>query len=98
MISVGMTNKGDTLAWGSSMGPSVAGLIKPEITAPGEDVRSAWIGDDKSYATESGTSMAAPHVSGVVALLLSVKPSLKYADIKKILLSTTDTASLQPSG
>jgi subtilisin family serine protease len=42
--------------------------------------------------------MATPHVSGVVALLLSAKSSLKYDDIKNLLTGTVDTATLKSSG
>src|SRR5690606_28470125 len=57
----------------SSRGP-VDGLLKPDITAPGEEILSSVPGG--GYATLDGTSMAAPHISGVVALMISAQPSL----------------------
>uniref|UniRef100_K3X3W6 subtilisin n=1 Tax=Globisporangium ultimum (strain ATCC 200006 / CBS 805.95 / DAOM BR144) TaxID=431595 RepID=K3X3W6_GLOUD len=95
VISVGATDINDGLASFSSKGPSVTGLLKPEVSAPGDEVRSAWGTGDAVYNTISGTSMATPHVSGVVALLLNANPSLKFADIKRILTTTVDTATLK---
>ena len=53
---------------------SPLGLIKPNITAPGVGIRSAL--RDGSYGSLSGTSMAGPHVAGLVALLISANPKL----------------------
>lgn len=97
-ITVGATDSTDTLADFSSRGPSLAGLLKPDISAPGVRVYSAsWV-DDVSYRYESGTSMAAPHVSGAIALLLSAKPALTYAQVKSLLYATTDRSSLGATG
>jgi subtilisin family serine protease len=68
----------------SSIGPKQcpgAGsmAIHPEVVAPGQNVRSAW-GQD-GYNTISGTSMAAPHVSGVALLLKEAFPYLSGEDI-----------------
>jgi subtilisin family serine protease len=67
------------LASFSSRGPSLyytPGLRKPDLSAPGVNVRSAWRTSDTAYAFASGTSMATPHVAGVVALLWSARPEL----------------------
>ena len=66
-FSVGNTNRDDMVSAGSLRGPSPYGEIKPDVSAPGSGIRSAFPGD--SFATASGTSMAAPHVAGLVALL-----------------------------
>ncbi|MEM7657529.1 MAG: S8 family serine peptidase [Bacteroidota bacterium] len=78
----------------SSRGPSACGgagslLIKPEVSAPGTSVRSSITGN--GYALFSGTSMAAPHVSGAVLLLKEAFPYLSGTDIKLALyFSATD--------
>ena len=76
-FSVGAIDQNGDLALFSSRGPvSVdgSGRLKPDITAPGVDVLSAFPGG--TYASQSGTSMAGPHVAGVVALLWSANPDL----------------------
>jgi bacillopeptidase F len=59
-------------------------LQKPDLSAPGKDVRSAIPGN--KYAKYSGTSMAAPHVAGVAALLIQRFPSLNPRQLRGILV------------
>lgn len=75
----------------SSRGPSVCGgtgslLIKPEVSAPGVNVRSS--GSATGYTSLSGTSMAAPHVAGAVALLKQFAPNLTGRQILEALYNT----------
>jgi subtilisin family serine protease len=51
--------------------------MKPNIAAPGSSVRSSYYLTDQSYTTMGGTSMAGPHVAGLVALIISADPGLR---------------------
>jgi subtilisin family serine protease len=64
-VCVGATDKNDRKSSFSNYGNCV------EIHAPGTDITSAWINNDSASRTISGTSMASPHVAGVMALYLS---------------------------
>lgn len=76
-FAAGATASGDTLASFSNRGPVAYGgglYLKPDISAPGVNVRSSVPG---GYGSMSGTSMASPHVAAVIALLLSAEPKLR---------------------
>ena len=82
----------DTLTGFSSKGPrSVDGLIKPEISAPGNNVISAKMGGGNQIVQLSGTSMSAPHMAGIVALVKQAQPQLSAEEIKNILMGTSKT-------
>ncbi len=72
----------------SSRGPSDCDgvTIKPEVLAPGENVYSCIPGG--SYTEMSGTSMAGPHVAGVVALMREANPNADVREIKSVLMQT----------
>ncbi|KAF9431865.1 hypothetical protein BGZ76_011608 [Entomortierella beljakovae] len=67
-MTVGATDRDDTIASYSNFGPCVA------IYAPGSSIVSAWAGSKSATHIQSGTSMASPHVAGLMALLLSEFP------------------------
>jgi len=78
----------DFIAPFSSRGPVSPFYIKPDLVAPGVFVNSTLIGG--KYNLTSGTSIAAPHVAGAVALLLQKDPNLKPDEVASILSTTTD--------
>jgi subtilisin family serine protease len=95
---------GGSIASFTSSGPLITGAMKPDIAAPGVNVGSsisAWTddatgsiesvdfqGQTYTFARFSGTSMSAPCVSGVCALLLQQSPDLSPYDLKERLMST----------
>lgn len=98
-IAVGSVHKSNPHTYGvsyfSSRGPTADGRPKPDLVAPGERVMSASFRAEAKetrpaelYVQMSGTSMAAPHVSGLVAAFLSLRRELigRPDDVKKILL------------
>ncbi|GLE03376.1 hypothetical protein PINS_up012278 [Pythium insidiosum] len=97
VIGVGATSNLNQLWRYSSRGP-VSGRIKPDISAPGSDIRSAWPLADDSYYVISGTSMATPHVSGAIALLLSWDPKFTFQMIRDLLVVTTTRSGLKSTG
>ena len=98
-IAVGSVNADRPQLYGvspfSSRGPTSDGRMKPDVVAPGERIRSCnsryrRITDGDLYRDESGTSMAAPHVSGLLAAFLSVRREFRGRpdEVKELLLRT----------
>ncbi len=86
-ITVGATNDDDAIATFSSRGPNAdIYTIKPELTAPGQAIRSTL--RNGQYGDLNGTSMATPHVAGAAALLKALHPEWTPADIKSALVNT----------
>jgi subtilisin family serine protease len=94
VFAVGATNQSNHLVFYSSRGPTPDGLVKPDVLAPGVNIRSSIPGDE--YASSEGTSMAGPHVAGLVALLWSANPAL-IGDIDRTEGIISQTAT-RPSG
>lgn len=96
-FTVGAYDINNTLASFSSRGPSTyytPNLLKPNLVAPGVNVRSSFNSGDTTYGNLSGTSMSVPHVAGVVALLWSARPHLvrEIAATKTVLQNTANPA------
>lgn len=103
-ISVGATDSNDAIASFSSHGPALwetiapwfdyddtapnAGLLRPDVSAPGVDIVSCNYSNPAGYTTMSGTSMATPHNAGLMALILDANPALSPAQIDEILETT----------
>lgn len=103
VITVGATDKNGKRSYFSNYGSRV------DVSAPGGD-RRYWGGGILStlnagktapgkadYAEYQGTSMAAPHVAGIVALMKAVDPKLTYAQAKKVLQSTSQSVECDQS-
>ena len=101
----------DSLAFFSSRGPTTIGTVKPDIVAPGAKICAAQWGTafessigtsplvesclDSNHIAISGTSMATPHVAGVVALLKQKNPTWTPAEIKAALKATAKDLGLR---
>lgn len=88
-FAVGAVDKNDQIVSFSSRGPNSCGQssqIYPDLTAPGFDIRTAGLGGN--YVAASGTSLAAPHVAGALALLMGTFPGLSVTEQEAALLGS----------
>src|SRR5439155_24817913 len=88
-FGVGATDVNDAIADFSSRGPVTwddKQYVKPDISAPGKDVTSVKAGG--GYTAMSGTSMATPHISGILALLYQANPSMTIDQARDLLERT----------
>jgi len=83
VISVAALDRNDELASFSNWGVKTV-----HVAAPGKEIHSTWLGD--TYRDASGTSMAAPEVSGVAALILAKEPNLSVEKLKERILKSVD--------
>lgn len=86
ILSVASTNDRDARSFFSNFG--VRGV---DVAAPGSNVLSTI--PENRYAEMSGTSMACPHVAGLAALILSVKPDASALEVKEMIMQTVDRLS-----
>ena len=91
-ITVGATNQYDARAEFSNYGPTL------DLFAPGVSIPSAWIGGDLMIATASGTSMASPHVAGVVALYLQNHRTASPATVRSALVGNSTEGVVSNAG
>ena len=91
-ITVGATNQYDARAEFSNYGPAL------DLFAPGVGIPSAWIGGDLMIATASGTSMASPHVAGVVALYLQNHRTASPAAVRAALVGNSTEGVISNPG
>ncbi|NUQ62011.1 MAG: S8 family serine peptidase, partial [Pirellulales bacterium] len=83
IIAVAATDRYDDLAYFSNYGATTV-----DVGAPGQEILSTWLGG--TYNTISGTSMATPHVTGAVAMLMAANPGASLATIKAAVMDTAD--------
>ena len=91
-ITVGATNQSDARADFSNYGSTL------DLFAPGVSIPSAWTGNDLMTATASGTSMAAPHVAGVVALYLQTHRTASPTEVRSALIGNSTTGVIRNPG
>lgn len=97
-VSVGASDINNRLAGFSSRGPSVYRSPQPDITAPGDNVRSSRADFDTAYGNLSGTSMASPHTAGAMALLMSKNDTLPLLDYYRAITLNAQTSGLLDPG
>lgn len=91
-ITVGATNNSDSRPSWSNYGKCL------DLFAPGVSIASAWIGSDSATNTISGTSMATPHVAGVVALKLQESPAATPAEVAAELVAQSTQNLVKNAG
>ncbi|MEO0126158.1 MAG: S8 family serine peptidase [candidate division WOR-3 bacterium] len=103
VLGIGATNLNDTIVSFSSRGPAPDttpwndttywyrndwNLTKPDLSAPGYSIRTAWL--NQQYTTIHGTSFSCAHATGAVAILFEKNPNLSVTEIYNILLNNAD--------
>ena len=83
VVSVAALDRNDMLATFSNFGAKTV-----HVAAPGREITSTWLNDE--YREASGTSMAAPQVSGIAALILASEPKLSMSRVRERLMKSVD--------
>ncbi|ONI81260.1 hypothetical protein ALI144C_22300 [Actinosynnema sp. ALI-1.44] len=91
-VTTGSTTSGDGKRSDSNYGTCM------DVWAPGDSINSAWINGNSSYNTIGGTSMAAPHVAGAMALRLHDAPSSTPAELEKWVVDNASQGKLSGIG
>jgi serine protease AprX len=107
--SKGTPDTGDDTVWkNSSQGPTIDGLMKPDVLAPGVSIfgplvpgapldNAALPHRDNDYFAISGTSQATPMIAGLATILLQADPNLDAEGIKKIMRQASGPAPIHPA-
>ncbi len=88
IISVGASDRSELRASYSNFGSCV------DLFAPGSDLVGAWVGQKNTYRSSSGTSNAAPIVSGIVATMLQRDPTLTQQQVEQALVANATSGAL----
>lgn len=88
----------DALSSFSSRGPAIGNALKPDIAAPGGSVVSVASGTGDGAVSFQGTSMAAPHMSGTMALLKQLHPTWTVEELKALAMNTAGQDLFSQSG
>ena len=101
-VTIGLNNNvtglNDTLASFTSSGPTLTGVLKPDISAPGSNIQMAAFGTGTGSSIASGTSFAAPHVTGSLALLKQEHPDWTSTELEAVLVNTSNVNVLSATG
>ena len=82
-LTVGSTTSADNESSFSNYGACV------DLLAPGSSIKSAWVGSDSAFHTQSGTSMATPHAAGVAAQYLDLFPTASASTVINAIKANT---------
>jgi subtilisin family serine protease len=84
---------------GGSSGPRTGdSALKPDVTAPGLNILTALVGTGNAGLMIGGTSLAAPQIAGIAALVRQARPGWKVEDIKSAIVNTARPSGIAPPG